>query len=45
MPLKSGKSKQAFVSNIKTERNSGKPIRQAVAIAYAVARRGAKKGK
>jgi len=45
MPLKSGKSKAAFSQNIKTERASGKPIRQAVAIAYAVARRGAKKGK
>lgn len=44
MPLKSGKSKAAFSQNIRTEAKT-KPLRQSVAIAYAVARRGAKKGK
>lgn len=34
MPLKSGKSKKAFESNIKTEVKAGKPVNQAVAIAY-----------
>jgi len=51
MPLKEGKSKKAFESNIKTEIEAGKPPKQAVAIAYAVKRRNmasgglAKKGK
>ena len=44
MPLKSGKSKAAFESNIKTEVAAGKPVRQAVAIAYSK-KRGGKKGK
>lgn len=35
MPLKSGKSKEAFSSNVKTEVAAGKPVKQAVAIAYA----------
>ncbi len=39
MPLKSGKSKEAFVSNIKTEIAAGKPQKQAVAIAYSQKRR------
>lgn len=39
MPLKKGKSKKAFVSNIKTEIKSGKPQKQAVAIAYSQKRR------
>lgn len=38
MPLKSGKSKSAFVSNVKTEIAAGKPQKQAVAIAYSVQR-------
>lgn len=37
MPLKSGKSKAAFSSNVAAERNAGKPIKQAVAIAYSKA--------
>jgi len=45
MPLKSGKSKKAFSDNIKTEMAAGKPQKQAVAIAYSVARKGKKKGK
>jgi hypothetical protein len=43
MPLKRGSSKKTISSNIKTEMAHGKPQKQAVAIAYAVARRG--KGK
>lgn len=40
MPLKSGKSKAAFEQNIRTEvSEGGKPVKQAVAIAYAVKRR------
>lgn len=45
MPLKSGKSKKAFSENVKTEMNACKPQKQAVAIAYSVARKGKKKGK
>lgn len=43
MPLKTGKSKKAFVSNIKTEIAAGKPQKQAVAIAYSQKRRGSGK--
>lgn len=43
MPLKSGKSKKAFSDNVRTEVKAGKPVRQAVAIAYSVKRRSAKK--
>ena len=45
MPLKSGKSRKAFSANVKTEMAAGKPQKQAVAIAYAVKRRGKKKAK
>jgi hypothetical protein len=34
VPLKSGKSKAAFSSNVKTEIAAGEPQKQAVAIAY-----------
>ena len=34
MPLTPGKSKAAFGKNIKTEVRAGKPVKQAVAIAY-----------
>lgn len=34
MPLKSGKSKSAFESNIRELVKSGRPVKQAVAIAY-----------
>ena len=44
MPLKKSKSKAAFKSNIRAEVKAGKPIKQAVAIAYSEKRR-AKKGK
>jgi hypothetical protein len=43
MPLKQGKSPMAFKSNIKAEMHAGKPQKQALAIAYAVKRRNAKK--
>ena len=45
MPLKSGKSKAAFESNIKTEVAAGKPVKQAVAIAYSKKRGGKKRGR
>jgi hypothetical protein len=38
-------SKAAFRKNIKAEVNAGKPVKQAVAIAYSVKRESAKKGK
>jgi len=42
MPLKKSTSKKAFEANIKTEAKT-KPVKQAVAIAYAVKREAAKK--
>ena len=36
MPLVKSASKKAFESNIKTEVKAGKPVKQAVAISYAV---------
>lgn len=44
MPLKQSASKAAFSTNVAKERGSGKPLRQALAIAYSV-QRAAKKGK
>ena len=43
MPLVKGKSEKAFKENIKTEVKAGKPVKQAVAISYAVKRAAAKK--
>jgi hypothetical protein len=43
MPLKKSRSKGAFKSNIRAEVRAGKPVKQAVAIAYAVKRRGKRK--
>ena len=43
MPLKPGKSKRAFESNIKTEMEHGKPQPQALAIAYSVKRKAKRK--
>lgn len=45
MALKKSNSKKAFEKNISTEVKSGKPIKQAVAIAYSVKRQAKKKGK
>jgi hypothetical protein len=38
MPLEHSKSKNAFKHNVSTEVRAGKPVKQAVAIAYSVAR-------
>ena len=43
MPLTKSTSKKAFKENISKEVSAGKPIKQAVAIAYAVKREAAKK--
>jgi hypothetical protein len=43
MPLKKGKSKEAFKANVKTEVAAGKPIKQALAIAYSEQKQKAKK--
>ena len=45
MPLTKSTSKAAFKKNIRAEVKSGKPVKQAVAIAYSVKREAAKKGK
>lgn len=39
MPLKKSASKEAFTKNLRTELGVGKPIKQALAIAYSVKRR------
>jgi hypothetical protein len=43
MPLMKSKSEKAFKQNIRTEVKSGKPVKQAVAIAYATVKRAAAK--
>lgn len=45
MPLVKSTSKGAFRKNVKAEIAAGKPVKQAVAIAYATKRAAAKKGK
>ena len=45
MPLKKSTSKAAFKSNIKAEVKAGKPVKQAVAISYAVKKEAAKSKK
>ena len=45
MPLKKSKTDKAFKENIKTEVKAGKPVKQAVAIAYAEKREASKKVK
>jgi hypothetical protein len=42
MPLVKSASKEAFRKNVKAEVASGKPVKQAVAIAYNVKREAAK---
>jgi hypothetical protein len=44
MPLKKSASKEAFRSNVKAEIKAGKPVKQSVAIAYAM-KNAATKGK
>jgi hypothetical protein len=43
MPLKHSKTEKAFVENIRAEIKSGKPPKQAAAIAYAVQKQAARK--
>lgn len=43
MPLVKSPSKEAFRKNVKTEVAHGKPVKQAVAIAYSVKREAQKK--
>jgi len=43
MPLKKSASKAAFKANVKAEAKAGKPIKQAVAIAYSEKRAAKKK--
>jgi hypothetical protein len=43
MPLIKGYSKASIGKNIRTEMRAGRPVKQAVAIAYATARAAAKK--
>jgi len=43
MPLVKSASKEAFRKNVKAEVASGKPVKQAVAIAYNVKREAAQK--
>jgi len=45
MPLKKSASPKAFKENIKAEVKAGKPVKQAVAIAYAEKRQATTKGK
>lgn len=39
MPLVKGKSKKAFSANVRAEVKAGKPVKQAVAIAYSTKRK------
>jgi len=45
MPLIKSKSEKAFRENVKAEVKSGKPVKQAVAIAYATKRAASKPAK
>lgn len=45
MPLKRGSSKATIAQNIRTEIKAGRPQKQAVAIAYATARKSSKRKK
>lgn len=43
MPLKKGSSKKTFSANVRAEVRAGKPVKQAVAIAYAQKQKSARK--
>jgi hypothetical protein len=43
MPLVKSPSKEAFRKNVKAEVSAGKPVKQALAISYAVKREASKK--
>lgn len=43
MPLKKGTSDKTFKKNVATEVKSGRPVKQAVAIAYSVKNKSKKK--
>lgn len=43
MPLKKGYGAKTIASNIRTEVKAGRPVKQAVAIAYSIARKAAPK--
>ena len=45
MPLSKSTSKKAFNKNVAAEVKAGRPVKQAVAIAYSVKREAAKKSK
>ena len=45
MPLVKSTKKEAFKKNLKTELKQGKPVKQAVAIAYSEKREAQKKAK
>ena len=45
MPLKKSPSKEAFRKNVAAEVKSGRPVKQAVAIAYSVKREDSSKSK
>lgn len=45
MPLKHSKGKAAFKANVRAEAHAGKPVKQAVAIAYSVKRRAGRRVK
>lgn len=45
MPLKQGYGKKTIASNIKREVKEGKPVKQAAAIAFSVARKAKKEKK
>lgn len=45
MALKKGYSKKTIAKNIATEVRAGRPVKQAVAIAYSMARQSAPKNK
>lgn len=45
MPLKKGSSKKTISANIRAEVRAGRPVKQAVAIAYRIAGKSRKSGR